>query len=208
MGIAQEFVDVETARKSGREGFGKMLAYLKKHRRTCCTILVEKTDRLYRNLTDWATIDELGIVIHFVKENVIISPDSRSADQFLHGIKVLMARNYSQNLGEENHKGHDRKSAGIYPSFAPIGYQNVDGPGGKRVITPDQDAPTVRLLFDLFATGGYSLKRWSKKHMPRASRCAVGASKPASFTCSSGSASIAGTLTGMATPTRELTNPS
>ena len=26
MGIAQEFVDVETARKSGREGFGQMLA--------------------------------------------------------------------------------------------------------------------------------------------------------------------------------------
>src|SRR5262245_45040133 len=158
--IAQEFVDVETARRSGREGFGQMLAYLKKHERTCRMILVEKTDRLYRNLKDWATIDELGLVIHFVKENVVISPDSRSTEQFMHGIKVLMARNYSQNLGEETIKGMTEKArAGIYPSCAPIGYRNVDGPDGKRIITPDDDAPTVALLFDLFATGVYSLKR-------------------------------------------------
>src|SRR5262249_55504042 len=82
--IVQEFVDVETARKSGREGFGQMLDYLKKHERTCTTILVEKTDRMYRNIKDYATVDELGLTIHFVKENVIISPESRSADQFMH----------------------------------------------------------------------------------------------------------------------------
>src|SRR6202521_4802478 len=51
--IAQEFTDVETAKVSGRTNFGQMLAYLEKHPRVCCTILVEKTDRLYRNLTDY-----------------------------------------------------------------------------------------------------------------------------------------------------------
>src|SRR4051794_21422904 len=71
MVILQEFVDVETARRSGRDGFGQMLAYLKKHERTCRTILVEKTDRLYRNIKDYATVDELGLTIHFVKENTI-----------------------------------------------------------------------------------------------------------------------------------------
>ena len=46
LSVAQEFIDVETARRAGREGFGQMLAYLKKHEKSCRTILVEKTDRL------------------------------------------------------------------------------------------------------------------------------------------------------------------
>src|SRR5260370_41625960 len=53
--VAEEFTDVETAKASGRTNFGQMLAYLEKNPRTCRTILVEKTDRLYRNLTDYAT---------------------------------------------------------------------------------------------------------------------------------------------------------
>src|SRR6185436_639250 len=52
--IAQEFTDVETAKASGRTQFGQMLAYLKKYSGACDTILVEKTDRLYRNLSDYA----------------------------------------------------------------------------------------------------------------------------------------------------------
>ena len=36
-------------------------------------ILVEKTDRLYRNIKDWVTIDDLDIEVHFVKEGVILS---------------------------------------------------------------------------------------------------------------------------------------
>src|SRR5687767_13234834 len=46
--IAHEFIDVETAKHSGRTNFGQMFAYLQKHRSVCRTILVEKTDRLYR----------------------------------------------------------------------------------------------------------------------------------------------------------------
>ena len=44
--IVREFVDVETAKQSGRGGFGEMIAALKADP-TCRTILVEKTDRLY-----------------------------------------------------------------------------------------------------------------------------------------------------------------
>jgi site-specific DNA recombinase len=43
-------------------------------RQQCNAILVEKTDRLYRNIKDWVLVDELGIDIHFVKENVIVGP--------------------------------------------------------------------------------------------------------------------------------------
>ena len=157
--VLREFVDIESASVAGRTNFGQMLAFLRKSGSKCRAVLVEKTDRLYRNLKDYATVDELGVAVHFVKENQIISNDSRASENFVHGIKVLMARNYSQNLGEETLKGMLQKArAGLYPSFAPAGYRNTEGPGGRRIIVPDGDAPTVRLFFEEFATGRHSLK--------------------------------------------------
>ena len=64
--IAAEFSDVETAGKTGRTGFDAMVRYVRNHA-TCTVILVEKTDRLYRNLKDWVTLDELGVTVHLVK---------------------------------------------------------------------------------------------------------------------------------------------
>jgi site-specific DNA recombinase len=82
-----------------------MVAYLKAHP-SVPMLLVEKTDRLYRNLKDWATVDELGVEIHFPKEGVVLSRESRSTEKFMHGIKVLMAKNYV----EGDPQGDARKS--------------------------------------------------------------------------------------------------
>jgi len=138
--IVREFEDVETAKVSGRTHFNEMLAYLKKHHATCRTILAEKTDRLYRNPKDWVALDDLDVEIHFVKENEIASRSSRSSEKFMHGMKVLMAKNFIDNLSEETRKGMLEKArSGIYPSCAPVGYRNADGPNGKRVIMPDPE---------------------------------------------------------------------
>ncbi len=51
-------MDLETAKQTGRGAFGEMVAWLRAHP-DVRVILVEKTDRLYRNLKDWVTIDEL-----------------------------------------------------------------------------------------------------------------------------------------------------
>lgn len=162
--IAAEFVDIETAKASGRTGFSEMLAFLRTNARTCRTLLVEKTDRLYRNLKDWVTLDELDLEIHFVKEGVVLSADSRSSEKFMHGIKVLMAKNYIDNLSEETRKGMNEKAEqGYYPSYAPLGYKNTLGPDGKRVIEPDPEyAPLIRQLFEWHATGQYTLAQTGK----------------------------------------------
>src|SRR6266516_3668835 len=75
--VVQEYVDVETAKQTGRAAFGEMVAYLKAHP-SVHVMLVEKTDRLYRNLKDWVTVDELDVEIHFPKEGVVLSRVSRS----------------------------------------------------------------------------------------------------------------------------------
>ena len=125
--IINEYVDVETAKQAGRASFGQMISFAKKQS-VRLVLLVEKTDRLYRNLRDWVTIDEIDVEIHLVKEGVVLSPESRSHEKFMHGIKVLMAKNYVENLGEETKKGMAAKAKqGIWPSFAPPGYRNVVG---------------------------------------------------------------------------------
>jgi len=156
--IMEEFIDVETAKKTGRTNYVKMLAWLKRNRRTCRTILVEKTDRLYRNLKDWVTLDEVDLEIHFVKEGTVLADESKSSEKFMHGIRVLMAKNYIDNLSEEVRKGQGEKArSGIWPTSAPLGYRNVTQEDGRRVIEPDPErAPIIRRLFELAATGDYS----------------------------------------------------
>jgi len=156
--IASSHIDVETARKAGRTAFGEMLRYLRRNP-GIRILLVEKTDRLYRNIKDWAIVDDLGIEVHFVKENFVLSDDCRSSEKFMHGIKVLMAKSYIDNLSEESTKGMVEKARqGLWPSYAPIGYANVlDQAGRKAVIVDPEVGPRVSLLFEWFATGRFTL---------------------------------------------------
>ena len=162
--VVQEYVDVETAKHTGRAAFSEMVAYLKAHP-SVRVMLVEKTDRLYRNLKDWVTMDDLDVEMHFPKEGVVLSRESRSSEKFMHGIKVLMAKNYIDNLSEEARKGMQEKAEqGIWPTKAPLGYRNIIGPDGKKIIAVDTAvAPIVAKLFDLYASGGISLKEAAKK---------------------------------------------
>ena len=167
-GSPQEYVDVETAKLTGRAAFGEMVAFLRAHP-SVRALLVEKTDRLYRNLKDWVTIDELDVEIHFPKEGVVLSRDSRSSEKFMHGIKVLMAKNYIDNLSEEARKGMQEKAEqGIWPTKTPLGYRNVNGPDGKKIIATDPAvAPLITKLFESYATGRMSLKEAAKEARAR-----------------------------------------
>src|SRR5437763_16047297 len=163
--VALEYVHVETAKQTGRAAFGEMVAYLKAHP-SIRVMLVEKTDRLYRNLKDWVTVDELDVEIHLPKEGVVLSRESRSSEKFMHGIKVLMAKNYIDNLSEEARKGMQEKAEqGIWPTKSPLGYRNVSGSDGKKMIAVDPEvAPIVSKLFEWYARGDLSLKDARKVH--------------------------------------------
>jgi len=119
--ILREFVDVETAKASGRKQFGKLVQFLKNDP-TCRTIVVEKTDRLYRNFKDCVILEDLEVEIHLVKEGQVISKDSKSQAKLFHGLQVVMARNYIDNLKDEVLKGmREKAEQGVYPSHAPLG---------------------------------------------------------------------------------------
>lgn len=96
--IVKEFTDVETAKKAGRTQFSAMLSYIEtninvKH------VLVEKTDRLLRNMVDFVSIErlmnEFGVTIHLVKESEKLNRDSVSNAKFIFGIKASPGKIYS-----------------------------------------------------------------------------------------------------------------
>ncbi|MBI3318660.1 MAG: recombinase family protein [Candidatus Omnitrophica bacterium] len=161
--IVEEVLEIETAKKPGRSSFGDMVSYLKEHP-DVRALLVEKTDRLYRNFKDYVTIDEYvqqGLAVHLVKEGAVLHKDSSSHEKLVHEIKVVIAKNFIDNLSEETRKGQREKaSQGILPGWAPIGYLN--NTQTKTIeIDPDR-APKVQRLFRLAATGQYSVKQLAR----------------------------------------------
>ncbi len=173
--IVKAFEDVETAKASGRTQFGEMVAWLKRNR-SCRTLLVEKTDRLYRNFRDAVTLEDLDIEIHFVKEGSAVSKDSRSQTRLIQGIHLVMARNYSENLREEVKKGmREKASQGVFPGHAPFGYRNNKA---ERTIEVDPvDSIIVQRIFELYASGAHTLSTVSKtirmEFGKRINRCTV-----------------------------------
>src|SRR5437879_13870347 len=98
-----------------------MVKFLKIHR-DCRIILVEKTDRLYRNLRDAVTLEDLDVEIHLVKEGQVISKDAKSQTKLIHGMHLVLARHYIENLREEVNKGmREKAEQGIYLSHPPLG---------------------------------------------------------------------------------------
>jgi site-specific DNA recombinase len=101
-------------------------------------------------------------MIHFVKEGAIVSPDSRSSDKFMHGIKVLMAKNYVDNLSEEVRKGlREKAEQGHWPSVAPVGY--VNNLSTHRIEVDPVRGPLLTRIFGLYATETYSLMALTAK---------------------------------------------
>jgi site-specific DNA recombinase len=153
--IAHEFVDVETAKSAGRKEFGAMVRFFEQtpHART---VIVEKTDRLYRNFRDCVTLEDLEVEIHLPKEGQVITKDSKSQTKLLHGIQVVVARNYIENLREEVRKGmREKAEQGVYPSRPPLGYRNNKL---EHTIEVDPDkAPIAERMFALYATRQHSL---------------------------------------------------
>ncbi len=158
--IVKEFIDVETAKTTGRKQFGEMMQFLSRNS-GCRVVIVEKTDRLYRNFRDCVTLEDLDVEIHLPKEGQVISKNSKSQAKLVHGIQLVIAQNYVENLREEVRKGmREKAEQGIYPSRPPLGYRNNKL---EHTIEVDpENAVIARRAFELYATGTYSLSALRK----------------------------------------------
>ncbi|MFA6026534.1 MAG: recombinase family protein [Ignavibacteriaceae bacterium] len=149
--------------KQIRKTFNEMLVYVKQKRINI--ILCEKIDRLTRNLkdgaviSDWVTTDE-NRQVHFVKENFVVSKNTRAHENLVWDMKVAIARFYTNNLSEEVKKGQIAKlESGWIPNGQKYGYKTV-GEKGHKIHVPDEKfAPFIKRAFEFYSSGNYTVTR-------------------------------------------------
>lgn len=146
--------------KIERANFKEMIQYVKKHPEIK-HIVFDIEDRMTRNYRDKLYIDELvfggyGVTVHFARTRSIYGADATPEKKFTLNIGVAVSAKLSDDISRKTTMGMTEKAEqGIYPSRAPIGYLN-NHKTGKIDIDPER-APLIKKLFELTASGEYSL---------------------------------------------------
>ena len=120
-------------------------------------ILSHKLDRVCRNMRDAVRLQELedqcGVQLSFVENQ--FGPGA--AGQLSFNVMAAVAQYYSDNLRSEVLKGMDERVRQGWPTgLAPYGYVNVDDKDEPVQPHPEK-ARTVVRIFELYATGEYTL---------------------------------------------------
>ena len=180
---AAEFVDPGRSARTidERHEFQQMIAYLREHPNVRY-VIVYMLSRFARNRLDdaimVATLEKLGVkLISAVEKNIDDTPTGR----MLHGMLAVI-NEYSSNQSAEDIKykmGQKAKNGGTI-THAPVGYLNtievVDGRRVRTVVIDPIRGPFIRLAFELYATGEYTVDEVAQElydrglRMPRDAR--------------------------------------
>lgn len=131
-------------------------------------LLVETVDRLQRSFRESVELDVLRkegkLEIHFLRESLVISKDSNSSDIMRWDLGVFVAKTYVLQLGDNVKRSIEQKLRnGEWAGKAPIGYKNVDlENGAKSIIHDPERAHLVKLIFEHYSTGNYSMSHVAK----------------------------------------------
>lgn len=156
--IIKEFIITESTIRGERKQYKEMLKFVASHTKKTA-IVVNCVDRLQRSYKDTPILDDLrkkGLIeVHFLKENLILSKDSRGIDILFWNMCVLMANSYILSLSDNVRRSLEYNwSQGKWQSLAPIGYLNQKDKHGKSIIVIDEErAPIIKRLFEEYATG-------------------------------------------------------
>lgn len=164
--VVKEFVDRgESARSANRPELQKMLQYIDENKNQIDYVIVHKVDRLARNRGDDVDITRAlhnaGVKLVSTTESIDESPSGI----LLHGIMSSIAEFYSRNLSNEVIKGLSQKAKNGGTNYrAPLGYKNIrtvddKGREDRTVVLDEERAPLVKLAFEYFATGDWTVEQ-------------------------------------------------
>ena len=152
--------DGASAKTAERKGLQEMLQYCIKHAKELDCVVVYKIDRLSRNTLDYSTIlvslSKLNIKLLSATEAISDTPEGKfignimdASAQFDNDVKSVRVSSCMRA----------RFESGVWCWKAPVGYRNASARGAAQPIAVDeQRAPLVRLAFEKYATGLYSLE--------------------------------------------------
>lgn len=164
MSVDKSYSISETASKRvQRKTFDEMMKYITKN--NIKIIIFEKVDRVTRNLQDSVKIydwleGDPERQLHCIKDSLILHKGSRSQEKLNWDIRVVMAKNYADNLSEEVRKGYSEKIAQkIYPGKPKLGYYSTGRGQGREILQDPTKAPILKQLLEDFSTGEFTAER-------------------------------------------------
>ncbi len=162
------FEIAESSTHDTRKKFDKVLELIKKSHEPLA-LVVETVDRLQRSFKESVILDDLRkegkVEIHFVREGLILTKDSNSAQLLQWDMGVMFARSYVLQLSDNVKRSNEQKlKNGEWISKAPIGYRNIRDENDKPDIEVDPEAsPFIVKVFERYATGNYSMITLAKQ---------------------------------------------
>ena len=163
--IVASLCEAKTAKEPGRIKFAEMLAILESGKAD--GIISWHPDRLARNSVDG------GKIIHFVDRGLIKSLkfptfwfEPTPQGLFMLNIAFGQSKYFVDNLRENVKRGLRQKIRnGVWPGWAPVGY--INNVKTRGIDIDSTKAPKVQKMFELYATGRYtlhSLANWCKEN--------------------------------------------
>ena len=149
--IVQEYVDrAKSGRTDNRDQFQKMLRDTAKGQFS--VIILWKVDRFGRNREEIALnkmkCKKNGVRVEYVAETIPNTPEGVILESVLEGFAEYYSLQLSQNI--RRGLAESAEKCQCTGGNRPMGY--LTGPDKKFIIDPDT-APTVKLIFDLYAAG-------------------------------------------------------
>jgi DNA invertase Pin-like site-specific DNA recombinase len=136
-----------------RTGLQKLLAVAEQRDRAFDAILIDDTSRLTRKLADALNLYErltfAGIRLVAISQGV----DSESSQaEILFSVHGLIDGVYSRELGLKTHRGMQGCALkALHTGGRVFGYRSERGPDGVRLEIVENEAATIRRMFDLYS---------------------------------------------------------
>ena len=152
---------VESSTKKTRKEFSAILSTIRRSRLRVA-LIADTIDRVQRSFKESVELDELRkadkLEIHFIREGLIISDTSNSADILRWDMGVMFAKSFVTQLSDNVIRGNEQKWLnGEWSGRAPYGYRNTESFGGKKEIEPDEATRhVVHDMYTWYASGSYS----------------------------------------------------
>ena len=168
--IIETFSIDESAYREKRDEFDKLVEYVQKiATKEKVAVCFDKVDRLSRSIFDKrvATLYEMAVAdrieLHFVSDGQIINNQMSAVEKFQFGMSLGLAKYYSDAISDNVKRRFEQKRRdGEWTGAVRLGYLNVSLDAEKRlrkdIIIDPERGYLIQKMFELYATGNYSLE--------------------------------------------------